>query len=119
MGAATLISHGFGSCWLFLAFVDDMCIELISLNEYKKIKNKQIILYEHLCAIIRFQNKIKKLSSLCFGCICFYICYFIIFYFSILVKWSECYRLIVVLNLLWTMASMAVTMVSFQMELVE
>lgn len=62
MVAASLIIHGFGSIWIFLAFVDDMCIELISLNDYKKTKKNPIIIYKHLCSIIHFQNQIKKLS---------------------------------------------------------
>lgn len=127
MVAACLIMHGFGSCWLFLAFVDDMCVELISLNDYKKIKKTQAILYKHLCAIIEFQNRIKKLSriyvlifrhrllSILFKLI--HHTHFI--YFSLLVKWSECYRSIFVSNLLWGIATMAVTLVSFQVELVE
>lgn len=63
MIAIILMSHGIGSVWLFLAFLDDANAELNALNRYKKSQEIRVNIRGDLIKFIEFQSKIKKLSS--------------------------------------------------------
>lgn len=60
--ASILLVHAFGSCWLFMAFVDDITADVIALNAYKRKKGCAIRLYKQLTEFIQFHSEIKQLS---------------------------------------------------------
>lgn len=62
MVASSLILHGFGSCWLFVAFLDDLKAELFALNAYRRKKISDTKLYKQLRETIQFHSEIKQLS---------------------------------------------------------
>lgn len=55
-----LMAHSFGSVWMFMAFVDDITIDLANLDTYNRSKTSAARLYEHLCEFIRFHTEIKQ-----------------------------------------------------------
>lgn len=61
--ASILMAHAFGSCWLFMAFVDDITADIIALNARKRKKRSAAQLYEQLNEFIQFHSEIKQLSS--------------------------------------------------------
>lgn len=63
--ASSLILHAFGSCWLFVTFIDDLTIEEIALNAYNRKKQNKwsdIQFYEQFGRFIDFHSEIKQLS---------------------------------------------------------
>lgn len=60
---SALMVHSFGSVWMFMAFVDDITIDLGNLDTYNRKKTSDARLYEHLCEFIRFNTEIKQLSD--------------------------------------------------------
>lgn len=62
---ASLLSQGFSSCWLFIAFADDLRSELSDLNKFTKHKIKRktkLETYEHIRKFFQFHSKVKELS---------------------------------------------------------
>lgn len=47
---------------MFMAFVDDMKIDMSDLDTHKKNNVSDARLYEHFCDFIRFHNEINQLS---------------------------------------------------------
>lgn len=120
MVASILLVHSFGSCWLFMTFVDDITADVIVLNAYKRKKGSAVQLYEQLKEFIRFHSEIKQLS-LPSQLISFQYVYWaiFIFFFRLLTKAGNTYSLIFTSNLLWTVSTLAVLLVTLQMELVK
>lgn len=123
MIGAILVLHGIGSCWLFLTFVDDVKAELIALNEYKKLQEIRTKIPDHLLKFIKFQSKIKQLSIFqshnFFSSQNFFYQFSFHCIFRMLTKLCATYSLLFTSDLLWTLATMAVSLVSIQIELVE
>lgn len=62
MVAAILLTYGIGSVLLCIAFLDDIHVDLNSLNEYHKFEQTDAKLFKHLCEFITFHSEIKQLS---------------------------------------------------------
>lgn len=65
MGTIVALEMGFGFAfgWQFLAFCKDLKEELITLNDFNKMKEKNdAALYCKLCEIVQFHTEIKQLS---------------------------------------------------------
>lgn len=60
--ASSLILHAFGSCWLFVTFIDDLTIDVIALNGCQRKKRSATKLYRQLREFIEFHSEIKQLS---------------------------------------------------------
>lgn len=128
MVAACLMIPGLGSCWLFIAFVNDIKCELNQLNAHKQMRKNESEIYVHLCKIVKFHTKIKQLS-LKIDVIDVIIVMIILIlvksilnlyiFFSLFSKFSATYSLVFTSNLVWTVATIALAFTSFQMELVE
>lgn len=60
---ACLMSQGFSSCWLFIAFADDLKSELSALNKYTRTKRKtKLQIYDQIHKFFQFHTKVKQLS---------------------------------------------------------
>lgn len=61
--AIVLLMHAFGSCWILIAFVDDIKTDLSALDAYKRNQISEVKLYEYFCEYIRLYKDIKQLSD--------------------------------------------------------
>lgn len=59
---SVLLIHFSRTIWLFVAFVDDIKIDMSALDAHKRNKISDNKLYEYLCDIIKFRIEIKQLS---------------------------------------------------------
>lgn len=57
---SALLSHSFGSVWMFMASVDDIKIDMSNLNDLNRNETSDAKLYEYLCEFIRFHTEIKQ-----------------------------------------------------------
>lgn len=55
--------HSFASVWLFMAFVDDITIDINGIDTFNRNKTSDAKLYEYLCEFIKFHTEIKQLSQ--------------------------------------------------------
>lgn len=125
MVASTLLVHAFGSCCLFMAFVEDITADVIALNKHehkqkKRKKRSELQFYDQLSEFIQFHSEIKQLSlhfSQFDGFQPDLITLALVL--RLLTKAGDTYSLIFTSNLLWTISTLAVLLVSLQMELVE
>lgn len=122
ISAIVLLIHSFGSCWIFIAFVDDIQIDMCALDTHKRNGASNAKFYEYLINFIQLRKKIKQLSH----CILFesitmnlYNCSHFLRFFRLLAKFINMYALPFMLNLVWTASTMVVVLVSLQMELVK
>lgn len=63
MVGASLLLHGFGSCWILMAFVDDIKADMSALDAYKRNKTFAAKHYEDLCKFIGFHSQIRQLGQ--------------------------------------------------------
>lgn len=120
MVGASLLLHGFGSCLLLMAFIKDIETDLRSLNAHKRNKITDAEFYKYICKFIQFHTEIKQLCHGFWLGLTSIINTIIFFIFNSLTEnLGTTYALLFTSNLLWTLSTMAVVLVSLQMELVE
>lgn len=117
--ASTLILHAFGSCWMFVTFMDDLTMDIITLNEYDGKEGSDVQLYEQLREFIEFHAEIKQLSLNSEATNGYQYIPVLMFIFRLLAILRDIYSLIFTSNLLWTVSVLGVLLLSLQMELVE
>lgn len=58
-----LLIHSFGSCWILIAFIDDIKTDMGALNAHKNTGLSVAKLYANLIVFLRLRKEIKQLSQ--------------------------------------------------------
>lgn len=58
-----LLIHAVGSCWILIAFIDDIKTEMSSLNAQKRTGIHVAKLYANLIVFLRLRKELKQLSQ--------------------------------------------------------
>lgn len=115
------ITFAFIFGWRFYIFAGDMSAELVTLNKYKKTKGKtnNAEIYTKLSNVVEFHVKVKQLSCVYILCLCEISFYFqLIWFFRLFSEFADTYMLIYTTNLLWTLATMSVSLLIVHVQMV-